>query len=78
MRARLALASLPLTESASPLIDQILGPAKSTQEVFDALDQKYREDGKSEVWFLPLDKPISPYLDELLGPLPSVIVREKK
>jgi tetratricopeptide (TPR) repeat protein len=78
LSARYALAALPLTESASPLIDQILGPAKSTQEVFDALDQQYRKAGKSEVWFLPLDKPISPYLDELLGPLPSVMVREKK
>lgn len=76
LSTRYALASLPLTESASPLIDQILGPPKSTQEVFDALDRQYREARKSEVWFLPLDKPISPYLDELLGPLPSVIGRE--
>ena len=72
LRARFELAALPLAESASPLIDEILGPAKSTQEVFDALDRQYREDGKSEVWFLPLDKPIAPHLDELLGPPPSV------
>ncbi|MFN0021783.1 MAG: tetratricopeptide repeat protein [Pirellulaceae bacterium] len=78
LSARYSLFSLPLTESASSLIDQILGPAKSTQEVFDALDRQYREAGKSKVWFLPLDKPIAPYLDELLGPLPSVNVREKK
>lgn len=70
-RARAALASLPLDESALPLLDQILGPAKSTQEVFDALDRQYRDEGRPEVWFLPISEPISPHLDELLGPIPG-------
>jgi hypothetical protein len=49
------------------LLDQVLGPARSTQEVFDGLDRYYREQGKPAVWFLPLDQPIGPHLDELLG-----------
>jgi tetratricopeptide (TPR) repeat protein len=66
-RAREALTKLPLTQQAAPLLDQVLGPARPTQEVFDALDRDYREQRKPAVWFLPLDQPIAPHLDELLG-----------
>ena len=66
-RACEALTRLPLDQQAAPLLDQLLGPARSTQEVFDALDRQYRAEGKPAVWFLPLDQPISPHLDELLG-----------
>jgi hypothetical protein len=66
-RAREALTKLGLKEASAPLLDQILGPAKPTKEVFDALDRQYREQGKPAVWFLPLSEPISPHLDELLG-----------
>ena len=68
-RARADLATLPLNQSAVPLLDQMLGPARSTTEVFETLDRQYREQNKPEIWFLPLNKPISPHLDELLGPL---------
>jgi tetratricopeptide (TPR) repeat protein len=66
-RAREALTKLPLDQKAAPLLDQVLGPARSTQEVFDALDRDYREKRKPAAWFLPLDQPIAPHLDELLG-----------
>lgn len=67
-QARVALANLGLTEPAVPLLDQLLGPARPTKEVFQTLDRQYREQGKSAIWFLPLSEPISPHLDELLGP----------
>ena len=70
-RAREALTKLPLNQKAAPLLDQILGPARPTKEVFDALDRQYREQGKPAVWFLPLDQPIAPHLDELLGKSPK-------
>ncbi|MEK6261429.1 MAG: tetratricopeptide repeat protein, partial [Planctomycetota bacterium] len=70
-RARAGLATLPLNQSAVPLLDQMLGPAPSTKEVFEALDRQYREQNKPEIWFLPLNKPIAPHLDELLGPVPK-------
>ena len=70
-RAREALAKLPLNEKTAPLLDQVLGPARSTKEVFDALDHQYRAEGKPAVWFLPLNEPIAPHLDELLGNLPK-------
>jgi hypothetical protein len=70
-RARAELATLPLDQSALPLLDQMLGPAQSVEEVLEALDRQYREQGKSDVWFLPLSEPIAPHLDELLGPVPQ-------
>jgi hypothetical protein len=70
-RAREALAKLGLKQVAAPLLDQILGPARPTKEVFDALDRQYREQGKPSVWFLPLNEPIAPHLDELLGKPPE-------
>ena len=66
-RAREALTKLGLKEESAPLLDQILGPARPTKEVFDALDRQYREQGKPPIWFLPLNEPIAPHLDELLG-----------
>jgi Tetratricopeptide repeat len=66
-RAREALTKLGLKQESAPLLDQVLGPAKPTKEVFDALDRQYREQGKPSVWFLPLNEPIAPHLDELLG-----------
>jgi tetratricopeptide (TPR) repeat protein len=66
-RGREALTRLPLDQKAAPLLDQVLGPARSTQEVLGALDRQYRAKGKPAVWFLPLDQPIAPHLDELLG-----------
>ncbi len=66
-RAREALTKIGLKQPAAPLLDQLLGPAKPTKEVFDALDRQYREQGKPAIWFLPLNEPISPHLDELLG-----------
>jgi hypothetical protein len=71
-RAREALAKLPLKEKAAPLLDQVLGPARSTKGVFEALDRQYREQGKPSVWFLPLKEPIAPHLDQLLGPARTV------
>ncbi|MCA9061166.1 MAG: tetratricopeptide repeat protein, partial [Planctomycetaceae bacterium] len=69
MQAATALAS-DLDHPASPLLDELLGPAASTAEVLQTLDDEYRKAGKSRIWFLPLDEPIAPYLDELLGPIP--------
>jgi tetratricopeptide (TPR) repeat protein len=66
-KAREALAALPLDQKAAPLLDQVLGPARPTQEVLEALDRQYRAQGKPPVWFLPLNEPIAPHLDELLG-----------
>ena len=66
-RAREALTRLPLDQKSAPLLDQLLGPAQSTEEVFAALDRQYREQGKPPVWFLPLNEPIAPHLEELLG-----------
>lgn len=68
-RARAELATLPLNQSALPLIKQMLGRAASTEEVFETLDRQYREQGKPAVWLLPLSEPIAPHLDELLGPV---------
>jgi hypothetical protein len=71
-RARLALATLPLNQQAAPLLDQVIGPARSTQEVLAGLDRSYREQGKPAVWFLPLNEPMAPQLDQLLGPARTV------
>jgi hypothetical protein len=70
-RARAALAKLPLNQKVAPLLNQILGPARSTQEVLDALNRSYREEKKPAVWLLPLGVPIAPHLDQLLGPAKS-------
>jgi tetratricopeptide (TPR) repeat protein len=66
-KAREALTRLPLDEKAAPLLDQLLGPARPTKEVLDALDRQYREQGKPAIWFLPLNEPFAPHLDELLS-----------
>ena len=66
-RAAKLLTALPLDEACQPLLDQLLGPAESVDEVLKRLDQQYREAGRPAVWFLPLDEPIAPHLDELLG-----------
>ncbi len=71
-RAREALTKLPLDQRAAPLLDRVLGPARSTQEVFDPLDRHYREQRKPAVWFLPLKQPIAPHRDQLLGPAGTV------
>jgi hypothetical protein len=71
-RAREEFTKLGLKEPAAPLLDPILGPAKPTKEVLDALDRQYRELGKPAVWFLPLTEPIAPHLDQLLGPTRTV------
>ncbi len=71
LKAQADLAKLPVDQSALPLLDQMLGPAKSTKEVFEELDRQYREQNKPKVWFLPLSEPIAPHLDELLGPVPE-------
>jgi hypothetical protein len=71
-RAREALAKLPLDQKATPLLDQMLGPARPTKEVFDELDRQYRAQGKPAIWYLPLTEPISRHLDQLLGPTRSV------
>ena len=70
-RARVELATLPLNQSSLSLLDQMLGPAKSTKEVFEELDRQYHEQNKPPIWFLPLSEPISPHLGELLGPVPD-------
>jgi tetratricopeptide (TPR) repeat protein len=70
-RARAALAKLPLDEPSARLVDQVLGLARSTAEVFAGLDRRYRAEGKPSVWFLPPDQPIAPHLDELLGKAPE-------
>jgi hypothetical protein len=72
MLAREELIRLPLSKEAAPLLDRVLGPARSTQDVFDALDRSYREQKKPAVWFLPLEEPIAPHLDQLLGPARTV------
>jgi tetratricopeptide (TPR) repeat protein len=71
-RARDALTKLGLKQESAPLLDRILGPAKPTKEIFDALDRQYREQGKPPIWFLPLTAPIAPNLDQLLGPARTV------
>ncbi len=67
-RAREELTRLALTEKAAPLLDRMLGPARPTKDVLEALDRQYREKGKPPVWFLPLNEPIAPHIDQLLGP----------
>jgi len=71
-RAREALTKLGMKQQAAPLLDQMLGPAKPTKEVLDALDRQYREQGKPAVWFLPHTEPIAPHLDQLLGSAKTV------
>lgn len=63
------LATLPLDEPTDELMGQMLGPAKSVDDVLKELDEQNRKDDNPAVWFLPLDEPISPHLDELLGPI---------
>ncbi|ADJ28834.1 tetratricopeptide TPR_2 repeat protein [Nitrosococcus watsonii C-113] len=60
---------LPLDQPVASHLEKLLGPAPSTQDVLNALDRQYREQGKPPVWFLPLGEPISPHLHELLGPI---------
>ncbi len=48
----------------------MLGPAKSTTQVFERLDRQNCKLNKSAIWFLPFNQPTAPHLDELLGPLP--------
>ena len=68
-QAREAVATLPLDQPIVAHLENLLGPARSTKEVLDALDRQYREQGKSPVWFLPPGEPLAPHLDELLGPV---------
>ncbi|ABA57539.1 hypothetical protein Noc_1031 [Nitrosococcus oceani ATCC 19707] len=63
---------LPLDQPVASHLEKLLGPAPSTQDVLNALDRQYREQGKPPVWFLPLGEPISPHLDELLGPIKEI------
>jgi hypothetical protein len=60
--------NVPLDQPLDAHMERLLGPAGSTQEVLDALDRQYREQGKSPVWLLPPGEPLAPRLDELLGP----------
>ena len=53
----------------TPEVERLLGPAEPVADVLATLDRQYREEGRSEVYFLPLDEPISPHLDELLDPV---------
>jgi tetratricopeptide (TPR) repeat protein len=55
-------------EPIVPEVERLLGPAKSTKEVFDALDRQYRKQSKAAVYFLGLKEPIASHLDELLRP----------
>lgn len=48
-------------------VEQLLGATKPVQEILNALDQQYREQGKPPIWFLPLTEPLAPHLDDLLG-----------
>lgn len=63
------LAALPLDQPTGELMDQMLGPARSADDVLKELDEQYRKDGRPDFWFLTLDEPISPHLNELLGPI---------
>ena len=74
IRARIEAASKG-TDKFSPIIpevERLLGPAKPTNEVFEALDKQYREQHKPPIWFLPLREPIAPQIDQLLGPAKTV------
>ncbi len=53
-------------------LERVLGPARTTKEVLDALDRDYRSQGKPAVWFLPLKEPIAPHRDQLLRPAKPV------
>ena len=70
-RVRAAMETAGALNPIDPEVGRLLGPAKSTKEVLEALDRQYREEGKPAIWFLPLNEPIVPHLDELLGPLPK-------
>ena len=70
-RMKAAMETTERLKPMAPQVDRLLGPAKPTKDVLDALDRQYREQGKPDVWFLSLSEPISPYLDEILGPLPE-------
>jgi len=66
---QLPISCVPLEEPITPHLDELLGPASSTEDVLKSLDDQYRKEGRLPVWFLPLDEPISPHLDELPGPV---------
>ena len=55
-----------------PKVERLLGPAKPTKEVFEALDKQYHAQHKPPIWFLPLKDPIAPHLDQLLGATKTV------
>jgi hypothetical protein len=61
-----------LNQPAASLLDQILGPARPTQEVLDALDRYHSDQKKPAVWFLPLNDIVTPHVDRLLGPTKTV------
>ncbi|MEM7315120.1 MAG: hypothetical protein AAF497_18395, partial [Planctomycetota bacterium] len=63
------LASLSLDQPAAELCQQVLGLARTVDEVLTDLDQQYRNAGKPVIWILPLDRPISSHLDQLLAPV---------
>ena len=66
---RHSISLVPLDQPVAPHLDELLGSAGSVDDVLKALDEQYRAEGRSAVWFLPLDEPITPHLDDLLGPM---------
>ncbi len=60
----------PLT-SIVPEVERLLGPSQPVDDVLTALDRKYIEDGKPQIYFLSPNELIAPHLDELLDPAKS-------
>jgi tetratricopeptide (TPR) repeat protein len=71
-RIKAALGEMDDLSPIVPEVERLLGPARPTDDVFEALDRQYREQGKPPVWFLPLEEPMVPHLDQLLGPARTV------
>jgi hypothetical protein len=50
-----------------PEVERLLGPAQPVADLLAKLDRQYKEEGKTDIYFLAPDQAISPHLDELLG-----------
>jgi hypothetical protein len=59
-------------ESTQNLIDVLLGPTISVEDVLGKLLERSKNDDRPEIYFLPTTEPIGPHLDALLGPATNV------
>lgn len=62
------LREVPLDQPVTPLLDRMLGPARSISQILTDLDKQNHEMERPSVWFLPLSENIGPQLRELVRP----------